>query len=63
MVIVCAWDVPTAVNPAGVYPPEVFEDLRADAESFVKQAVARVAELQPQVACQGRAIEGQAAAV
>lgn len=51
------------IAPVGVYPAESFESLRDDAESTVQAATARVAELQPLVACEGRAIEGQPAAI
>ena len=39
------------------------EGLDADFESLVRAAVARVAELQPQVVCEGKVIKGQAASV
>ena len=51
------------IQPVGVYPADSFEGLRDDAESIVQAAAARVAELQPLVACEGKAIEGQPAAI
>ena len=63
LVIVSVWDAPVVMSPQYVYPAEMFEDLRTLAESFVQAAVARVAELQPQVACEGKAMEGQAASI
>ena len=63
LVIVCAWDAPVVMNPQYVYPTEMLEDLRRQAESLVQAAVARVAELQPRVPCEGKAMEGQAALV
>jgi len=63
LVIVCAWYAPMVMSSAIVYPGEMFEGLRAEAEGFVQAAVARVAELQPQVVCEGKLAEGQAAAV
>jgi nucleotide-binding universal stress UspA family protein len=62
LVIVSAWELPSGLTP-GVYPPEVLDGPRADADRLVKAAVARVAELQPNVACEGKVIEGQPAAV
>jgi nucleotide-binding universal stress UspA family protein len=63
LVIVYAWDTPSATaDPAIALVPEM-EGLDPDAESIVQAAVARVAKLQPQVACQGKAIEGQPAQV
>lgn len=63
LLIVCVWDIPMMIEPVGNYPEESFEALREDAESIVGPAVARVAELQPLVACEGKVIEGRPAAV
>lgn len=63
LLIICAWEFPMTIAPAGVYPAEAFESLRDDAETIVRAAVARVAELQPLVACEGKAVEGQPAAI
>ena len=62
LAIVSAWEFPAGLTP-GVYPPEVLDGPRADASNLVRSAVARVAELQPRVACEGKVIEGQPAAV
>lgn len=62
LVIVSAWELPSGLTP-GVYPPEVLDGPRADADILVNAAVARVAGLQPQVASEGKEIEGQPAAV
>jgi nucleotide-binding universal stress UspA family protein len=63
LIIVYAWDTPSAAaDPAIVFQPEM-EGLDPDAESIVQAAVARVAKLQPQIVCQGKAIEGQPAQV
>ena len=63
LVIVCAWRFPTVVDPVGVVVPESFEGLQDEAEHMVKAAIARVAKLQPQVICEGRAVAGQPAEV
>jgi nucleotide-binding universal stress UspA family protein len=63
LLIVCAWEVPRVLDPAGVCPPGSFPGLGDDAKSIVRTAVARTAELQPPVACEGKAIEGKPAAV
>jgi nucleotide-binding universal stress UspA family protein len=63
LLIVCAWETPMVVAPMGYYPAEAFEGLAENAKSIAQSAVARVAELQPVVTCEGRAIEGQPAAV
>lgn len=63
LVIVCAWDIPFAVDPAVFLQAEMLDGLTADAERLVREAVARVAKLQPKVACEGKAVEGQPAAV
>jgi nucleotide-binding universal stress UspA family protein len=63
LLIVGAWEIPMMIEPVGVYPGESFEGLREDTESIVQAAVARVRELQPVVACEGKAIEGRPAAL
>ena len=49
--------------PMGFYPAEAFEGLAENARSITEAAVARVAELQPLGTCEGKAVEGQPAAV
>jgi nucleotide-binding universal stress UspA family protein len=63
LVVVSAWELPTSINPTIGYLPETLAVLGADAEGLVKAAVARVAELYPQVPCEGKAIEGRPASV
>lgn len=63
LLIICAWEIPTVVSPMGAYPAEFFEGFPDSAESIVRAAVARVAELQPSVACEGKAVEGHPAEV
>jgi len=63
LLVVCAWLFPTMVDPAGVVVPQTFEGLQDEAEQIVKAACARVAELQPQVVCEGKAMAGQPAEV
>lgn len=62
LLIVCAWEIPMIVEPMGAYPGEAFEGLGENAGNILRAAVARVGELQPLVACEGKAIEGQPAA-
>ena len=61
LVIICAWELPTIIS--GSAPPRYFEDLRHEAERIVQAAVARAAALQPGLSGEGKAIEGQPAAV
>jgi nucleotide-binding universal stress UspA family protein len=61
--VVCAWEVPTIVAPLIAYPPEPIEPFREDAEGIVRTALAKVAELQPSVACEGKAVLGHPAEV
>lgn len=64
LLIVSAWEeIPIMIESAGVYSLESVEKVRDDAEGIVQAAVARVAELQPLVACEGKAIQGQPATV
>src|SRR5665811_896424 len=64
LLIVCAWEIPMMIEPVGVvYAADSFEGLPDAAESTVQAALARVAELQPLVACEGKAIQGQPAAI
>jgi nucleotide-binding universal stress UspA family protein len=62
LLIVCAWQIPMAFGPNAFYPRELLGGLGDDARSIVQAAVARVRELQPQVACEGKAVEGHPAA-
>ncbi|MHB8870425.1 MAG: universal stress protein [Thermoleophilia bacterium] len=63
LLIVYVWQLPSIITPEVVYPTGVFQRVRDEAEDVLQRAVARAAELQPQVACEGKAIEGQPAAV
>ena len=63
LLVVCAWQIPMAFGPNAVYPSELLQGLPGEAEITVQWAVARAQELQPQVACEGEAIEGHPAAV
>ena len=58
--IVAAWEIPPAVLASVVAGREFYEELQANALATVQAAVARVAELQPSVECEGRVVEGQA---
>lgn len=64
LLVVCAWESSAVIAPiAAAYPAESFEVFRDSAESIARAAVARVAELQPSVACEGKAVEGRPAEV
>lgn len=64
LLVVCAWEIPVMIAPEGAaYPAESFQAFPDNAESIVRAAVARVAELQPSVACEGKAVEGHPAEV
>jgi nucleotide-binding universal stress UspA family protein len=63
LVVVCAWEIPMMIEPVGAYPGDQFKSMSDEAESVVQAAVARVAELEPSVVCEGKAIEGRAASV
>jgi nucleotide-binding universal stress UspA family protein len=63
LLIVFAWEIPMMIEPMGFYPQQSFRGLPDEAEITVQWAVARAQELQPQVACEGEAIEGHPAAV
>ena len=62
LLIVCAWQIPMAFGPNTFYVSELLKGLGDDAEGIVQAAVARARELQPQVACEGKAVEGHPAA-
>ena len=61
LLIICACETPMVIAPMGFYPAEAFEGFAENARSIVQAAVARVAELQPVVTCDGKAVEGQPA--
>jgi nucleotide-binding universal stress UspA family protein len=63
LLVVCAWEIPMAFGPNAVYPSELLQGLPNEADITVQWAVARARELQPQVACEGEAIQGHPAAV
>jgi nucleotide-binding universal stress UspA family protein len=62
LLVVCAWEPPMMIAPLGVYTAEAFESLGENSKNIVRAAVARVAEIQPKVVCEGKAVEGQPAA-
>ncbi len=63
LVVVCAWDMPIGIAPTFSYTPEILENMGGNAQRLMEEAVARVAELQPHVSCEGKVIEGQPATV
>jgi nucleotide-binding universal stress UspA family protein len=61
--VVCAWEFPTnAMADAGMVP-ELMRSFAEEAERIVREAVARVGELQPSVSCEPRVVEGHAGSV
>jgi len=64
LLIVCAWESSAMIAPMGAgYTAEFLEAFIDSAESIVRAAVARVAELQPSVACEGKSAQGHPAEV
>ena len=61
--IVCAWQFPPLLAAESVYAPETFKALPAEAKPIVQGALARAAELQPGVPCEGKVLQGPAAEV
>jgi nucleotide-binding universal stress UspA family protein len=62
--VVCVWEVPPTVFAGGFAPAldqTALESFREQAELVVQEAVAAVRRLQPNVPCQGEAMEGQPA--
>lgn len=60
--LVCAWEVHPALYD-GSPQTDSIDSLRLVAEQVAREAVTLVAELQPQLACEGAALEGQPAHV
>jgi nucleotide-binding universal stress UspA family protein len=64
LLIVCAWHIPEAVFAGGFVPPsESIDEFSEGAEEIIRDAVAKAHELQPDVDCDGSAVQGQAAQV
>jgi nucleotide-binding universal stress UspA family protein len=62
--IICAWQVPTAVYGGGFTPTigdRTLESLSGGAQQIVNEAVELVHRLDPDLPCEGDAVEGQAA--
>ncbi len=57
--LVAAWDVPSSILGGGVAGQEVYDEFRETAEKLIKDAVARVGELEPSVAIETRVVKGQ----
>lgn len=57
--LVAAWDVPSTILGGGVAGQEIYDEFREDAETLLAEAVAKVAELEPTVVCETRAVKGQ----
>jgi nucleotide-binding universal stress UspA family protein len=58
LLVVSAWEVPqSAVLVAGA-APGIIDSFREEAETIVREAVARATRLQPSVSCESRVIEG-----
>jgi nucleotide-binding universal stress UspA family protein len=64
--IIMAWDVPAGLYAAGFGPildDSTFNAFREQAQAIVDEAVTTVAKTHPSVNCEGKAQEGQPAAV
>ena len=57
--LVAAWEVPSSILGGGVAGQDVYDEFRETAETLIKEAVARVAELEPGVAIETRVVKGQ----
>ena len=60
--IVTAWELPSGVGVGGAFTPQVFDVFPQEAQTVLSKALARAVELQPTVPCEGKVIEGPAAA-
>jgi nucleotide-binding universal stress UspA family protein len=64
--VVCAWHIPRAVYGGGLAPgldQGTVDSLRDNAQAVVREALSQVERAQPGIACEGEAVEGQAAEV
>lgn len=63
--VVCAWELPAAAYAGGLSAVDasVIEAFRDAAQTVAREAVENVKQLQPGVACEGVAVEGQAAEI
>lgn len=61
--VISAWETVPIVAGIGIYPPEALSGPKEQAESAVRVALARAAELEPTVPTEGTVVEGQPAHV
>lgn len=57
--LIAAWDVPSSILGGGVAGREVYEEFRETAEDLIREAVAKVSVLEPDVAVETRVVKGQ----
>ncbi len=57
--LVAAWDVPSSILGGGVAGQDVYDEFREIAEKLIKDAIERVAELEPSVSVETRVVKGQ----
>ena len=57
--VVSAWEAPVLAQQAAMSVPDLYADLEASAETNVAEAVARAQELQPNLACEGKVLNGR----
>jgi nucleotide-binding universal stress UspA family protein len=57
--VVSAWEAPVLAQQAAMSVPDLYTDLEASAETNVAEAVARARELQPNLACEGKVLNGR----
>jgi nucleotide-binding universal stress UspA family protein len=66
LVVVSAWEVPSAIYGGGFAPAldaETLQGFGERARAIAEAAVVAVKKVQPSVVCEAKAVEGQAAAV
>ena len=57
--LVAVWEVPASILGGGVAGQEVYDEFRETAESLMAEAVAKAAELAPDVPVETRVVKGQ----
>lgn len=61
--VVSVWEVPTLAHQEALTAPGLFDSLREQAEAIVAEAVERAKELNPDLPCEGVALNGWPQAV
>ena len=61
--VVCAWETAPDVPKGDVYPAEEFARYPKEQHAILDRALARAAEVEPSVICEGKVLAGQPASV